>query len=122
MTTNLPRPALVSAAAETGALYIALKARCPGAAFLTAHELIVQLQLGGTLCICRHLLDQLLDASGDAADRAGWRLAIFRIEQALGLDHHTATAAAQAAKASGPNEWASYVRDLRTARPVTAEG
>ncbi len=85
MTHNLLRPALVSGAAEAGALYVALKARSPGGAFLTAHELIVQLQHSGSYRICRELLDRILEAPGDAVDRANWRLCLFRIEQALGL-------------------------------------
>lgn len=104
------------------ALHRALKARCPNGAFLTAHELIVQLQQGGAIRICRRLLDQMIEAPGDAVDRAGWNLAIFRIEQALGLEHHAETAAAQTARCNGPDQWAAYIADLRAARPASAEG
>ena len=115
MTANLTRVAVGAACAEVGALIVALKNDCPGGAFLAANELLVQICHGGAYSICRALLDQILEASGDATHRAGWRCAVFRIECALKLDHHPVAAAAQTAKNKGPDHWASYIRDIRQA-------
>lgn len=117
---DIPRASLVIAAAETGLLYGSLKARCQGGAFISALDLTNQLQVGNSLDPCRVMLDNILDAPGDALDRGVWRLSVYRIEQALGLDHHPVAAAAHAAQQKGPDHWATYIRDIRQA--VTAEG